>query len=136
MIIKGVELLQMIADKKIKNEAAINRIDDKGVFKYIFKNGNLYFEDTINTITSFFKIREILNQNFEIVENKEEIEKIEEIGTTTRNTLFTMECFTGIPEKAQDWNFNILKEKINELVKAVNKLNEQDTSKDIQCMTD
>ena len=136
MIIKGVELLQMIADKKIKNETAINRIDDKGVFKYIFKNGNLYFKDTINTITSFFKIREILNQNFEIVENKEEIEKIEEIGTTTRNTLFTMECFTGIPEKAQDWNFNILKEKINELVKAVNKLNEEDTSKETNCMTD
>lgn len=79
---------------------------------------------------------EALNVAIYELENKEEIEKIEEIGTTARNTLFTMECFTGIPEKAQDWNFNILKEKINELVKAVNKLNEEDTSKETNCMTD
>lgn len=137
MVIKGIELMQMLADKEIKDGTVINRIDDdNSIFRYILKNGELYYNGTPNTITNFYKIRKILNQNFEILENKEEIEKIEEIGTTTRNTLFTMECYTGIPEKAQDWNFNILKEKINELIREVNKINEQDTAKEIQCMTD
>ena len=38
--------------------------------------------------------------------------------------------------KQDGYALQYVKEKINELVKAVNKLNEEDTSKDIQCMTD
>lgn len=46
---------------------------------------------------------------------------IEKLDTTSENTLFTMECFTGIPEKAQDWNFNVLKDKLNEVIDYINR---------------
>ena len=50
-------------------------------------------------------------------EENDEWEDIEEINNSADNTLFVMECYTGIPEKAQDWNFNILENKINQLIK-------------------
>lgn len=59
-----------------------------------------------------------LNDTVEILEEDKPI--IEKIDTTSENTLFTMECFTGIPEKAQDWNFNILKDKLNEIIDYIN----------------
>lgn len=52
------------------------------------------------------------------------------------NLALCYKCFTGIPEMAQDWNFNILKDKINELVRAYNSLIKQDTSKETNCMSE
>ena len=60
-----------------------------------------------------------LNDKVEILEEDKPI--IEKLDTTSENTLFTMECFTGIPEKAQDWNFNILKDKLNQIIDYINK---------------
>lgn len=61
----------------------------------------------------------LLNEKIKILEEDKPI--IEKIDTTTENTLFTMECFTGIPEKAQDWNFNILKNTLNQIIDYINK---------------
>ena len=60
-----------------------------------------------------------LNDKVKILEEDKPI--IEKIDTTTENTLFTMECYTGIPEKAQDWNFNVLKDKLNEVIDCINR---------------
>ena len=64
-------------------------------------------------------LQSILNEKVEILE--EDKSMIEKIDTTSENTLFTMECFTGIPEKAQDWNFNVLKDKLNEVIEFLNR---------------
>ena len=64
-------------------------------------------------------LRHLLNDKVEILEEDKSI--IEKIDTTSENTLFTMECFTGIPEKAQDWNFNVLKNKLNEVIDYLNR---------------
>ena len=62
------------------------------------------------------KEREQINidGSVEILEEDKHI--IEKIDTTLENTLFTMECYTGIPEQALDWNFTILKNVINEII--------------------
>ena len=65
------------------------------------------------------KINYCFNENVEILEKDKPI--IEKIDTTTENTLFTMECFTGIPEKAEDWNFNILKNTLNQIIDYINR---------------
>ena len=70
--------------------------------------------------------RSIINEEkieylkIEPMEDEEDKPIIEKLDTTSENTLFTMECFTGIPEKAQDWNFNILKDKLNEIIEFLN----------------
>lgn len=64
-------------------------------------------------------LQSILNEKVEILEEDKHI--IEKIDTTTENTLFTMECYTGIPEKAQDWNFIVLKDKLNEVIDYINR---------------
>ena len=64
-------------------------------------------------------LRHLLNDKVEILEEDKSI--IEKIDTTTENTLFIMECFTGIPEKGQDWNFNVLKDKLNEVIDYLNR---------------
>lgn len=63
-------------------------------------------------------LQSILNEKVEILEEDKPI--IEKIDTTSENTLFTMECYTGIPEQAQDWNFNILKDKLNQVIDYIN----------------
>ena len=63
-------------------------------------------------------------------EENDEWEDIEEINSNADNTLFVMECYTGIPEKAQDWNFNILEIEINQLIKNQRKIIEILKNKD------
>ena len=113
--------MQMIADGKIKDGTVINRIDEYcEAYKYEYKNGNLYFNGREN-ITKMFQLKNIINLDFEILEDK--TEEIEELHL----------------EKDYIINNSIDREiqnKINELVKAVNKLNKQDTSKETNCMTD
>ena len=68
--------MQMIADGKIKEGTKINRINYYDIYKYVFKNGDLYFNGTSDTLRNFFKIKTILEQDFEILEDKtEEIEE-------------------------------------------------------------
>ena len=74
------------------------------------------FGDYVSHINEIVKF---LNAEVEIIEEDKPI--IEKLDTTSENTLFTMECFTGIPEKAQDWNFNVLKDKLNEVIEFLNR---------------
>lgn len=114
--VKGIELMQMIAEGKIDKKTRL--IFDEESYEF---NGDDIIDDIYrSSIFTIYSIKEILNMNFEILEN--DTEEIKKIGTNTGNTLFTMECFVGSTEKALDWNFNILKDKINELVRAVNSL--------------
>lgn len=115
-IITVYELLGLIKDgnapKKIKHkgDTYIYAGDDYSI------NDNR--EDWLITKYNYF-LTDFLNEEVEILEENKPI--IEKIDTTTENTLFTMECFTGIPEKAQDWNFNILKDKLNEVIDYINR---------------
>ena len=83
---------------------------------YVY-DGNAVLGQLINEYQG--NIIALLNEKVEILEEDKPI--IEKIDTTSENTLFTMECFTGIPEQAQDWNFNVLKNKINEIIDYINR---------------
>lgn len=121
--------MQMIADGKIKEGTKINRIDYYDIHKYVFKNGDLYFNGTSDTLRNFFKIKTILEQDFEILEDK--TEEIEEIQVDDNYYIHTeLGSFKG---RKMDIAFV---NKFNELTKIVNKLNKQDTSKETNCMTD
>lgn len=118
--VKGIELMQMIAEGKIDKKTRL--IFDEESYEF---NGDDIVDDIYrSSIFTIYSIEEILNMDFEILEN--DTEEIKEIDTNPGNTLFTMECCVGPTKKAQDWNFRILKDKINELVRAVNSLGGKD----------
>lgn len=119
MIVKGIELMQMIIDGKIKEGTEIKCTDGyNGI--YVFKNKELKHKVSNVTIFNRYLLKSFLNTYFEILEN--DTEKIKEIGTNSKNILLTMKNSDEFTEKAQNWNFRILKDKINELVRAVNSL--------------
>ena len=106
--------------------------------KKIFYNGSEYrFCKNIGDYRKFgmghcLIMKDVLeNDTVEILpEENYEWEDIEEINSNADNTLFVMECYTGIPEKAQDWNFNILEKEINQLIKNQKYLKEKLEGKD------
>ena len=110
------ELLGLIKDgkapKKIKykGDTYIYAGDDYSI------NDNR--EDWLITKYDYF-LTIFLTEEVEILEEDKLI--IEKIDTTIENTLFTMECYTGIPEQAQDWNFKVLKNKLNEVIDYINR---------------
>ena len=109
------ELLGLMKDDKAPEKIKYKDLEYKYLYKYKdYENvkEKLLFADVCAMKTS-------LNDKVEILEEDEGIELLD---TTQDNTLIIMECCTGILEKALDWNFNILKEKINELSKEVNNL--------------
>ena len=109
------ELLGLIKNGKAPKKIKYDDIE--------YKYGNGYYYRVENEIpkifTNDYSIFLCLNDQVEILEENKPI--IEKIDMTTENTLFTMECFTGIPEKAQDWNFNILKNTLNQVIDYINK---------------
>lgn len=114
--VKGIELMQMIIDGRIQEETEIKCTDGyNGI--YVFKNKELKNKVSNVTIFNRYSLKSFLNTYFEILEN--DTEKIKEIGT---NSLLTIKYSDEFTEKAQNWNFRILKNKINELVRAVNSL--------------
>ncbi len=118
--VKGIELMQMIIDGRIQEETEIKCTDGyNGI--YVFKNKELKHKVSNVSIFNRYLLKSFLNTYFEILEN--DIEKIKEIGT---NSLFTMKYSDEFTEKAQNWNFRILKNKINELIRAVNSLGGED----------
>lgn len=116
--VKGIELMQMIAEGKIDKKARL--IFDEEIFQFDESDIVDIVDESYRSIFSIYDIEKILRMDFEILEN--DTEEIKEIDTNPGNTLLTMECYVGSTEKALDWNFNILKDKINELVRAVNSL--------------
>ncbi len=114
--VKGIELMQMIIDGRIQEETEIKCTDGYNEI-YVFKNKELKHKVSNVTIFNIYPLKSFLNTYFEILEN--DTEKIKEIGT---NSLFTIKYSDEFTEKAQNWNFRILKNKINELIRAVNSL--------------
>lgn len=111
--VKGIELMQMIAEGKIDKKTRL--IFDEESYEF---NGDDIVDDIYrSSIFTIYSIEEILNMDFEILEN--DTEEIKEIGT---NSLLTIKYSGEFTEKAQNWNFKILKNKINELIRAVNSL--------------
>lgn len=129
MIIKGIELMQMIADGKIKEGAEIKCTGSySGI--YVFKNKELKHKRSDATIFNRYSLTSFLNTYFEILED--EIDNINKFKVS-ENKFIKTEIGTWLGRKMDVAFAN----KINELVRAVNKLNKQeDTSKDINCMTD
>ena len=114
--VKGIELMQMIIAGRIQEETEIKCTDGYNEI-YVFKNKELKHKVSNVTIFNIYPLKSFLNTYFEILEN--DTEKIKEIGT---NSLFTIKYSDEFTEKAQNWNFRILKNKINELIRAVNSL--------------
>lgn len=123
--VKGIELMQMIAEGKIDKKARL--IFDEEIFQF---DESDIVDESYRSIFSIYDIEKILRMDFEILDISKladlasgalenDIEEIKEIGT---NSLFTIKYSDEFTEKAQNWNFRILKNKINELVRAVNSL--------------
>lgn len=87
MKVTGIELLQMISDKKIKKGTKIyldyaktfNRKRYSGEIEYLTFNGNdLYVNDSSQKVWNCLFITCVIEQYFEIIEeSKEELEEIE-----------------------------------------------------------
>ena len=92
--------------KKIKVEEKIFEYHEAGNL-YITPNGNYFL------ISSYLDCAERLNREVEVIEENKEIEEID----TTKIFEFTM-------DSVFEWN-NEMEDKINELVRAVNKLNKE-----------
>ena len=106
MKVKGIELMKMIVDGKIKKDTK---------FGVLNKRGMTY---TVNATIDDVTMRELLDLDFEILEDKtEEIEEIQRSDSYVDQ-------------------INNNRNKINELVRAYNSLIKQDTSKETNCMTD
>lgn len=118
MKVKGIELMQMIVEGKIKEGFEIQCTDWKGI--YIFQKEEFVSEKIGASIFHRYSLQDFLNTYFEILEDK--TEEIEEIKT---KGIFDYGELLGLYEL-----------KINELVRAYNSLIKQDTSKETQCMSD
>ena len=114
MIISVYELLGLIKDGKAPKKI---KIFEDMIYEYN-EEENFYYLNGFSLYRMFYDLGNALDEKVEILEEDKSI--IEKIDTTSENTLFTMECFTGIPEEAQDWNFNILKDKLNEIIEFLN----------------
>lgn len=109
------ELLGLIKDGKAPKKIKI--LDD--FYEYDKYNEFYYNEEGYSLYRLFYEEGNALDIEVKILEEDKPI--IEKIDTTTENTLFTMECYTGIPEQAQDWNFKVLKNKLNEVIDYINR---------------
>ena len=123
MTITMYELLGLIKDSKAPKKI----IYENKEYEYNFGDYfNTRGENLIIVLENSMALYHLLQETVEILsEENDEWEDIEEINNSADNTLFVMECYTGIPEKAQDWNFNILENKINQLIKNQKSLKER-----------
>lgn len=116
MKVKGIELMQMIMSGEIKDGTKIKVIFGSYRPVYIFRNNCLYEK---NEESQEMGVSILLSgHDFEILEDK--TEEIEEYKTTYTERCIDIE----------------VRDKLNEVIRAVNKLNKQDTSKETNCMTD
>ena len=126
-IITMYELIGLIKDNKAPKQI---KYDDE-IYCWNDEYKSYLNEDRWDLFYKYRNISKILNNMVEILpEENDEWEDIEEINSNADNTLFIMECYTGISEKAQDWNFNILEKEINQLIKNQKYLKEKLESKD------
>lgn len=137
MKIKGIELMQMIADGKIKDGTRI--IHDDEEYLYDKRFNTLGIVGGHEDITEMLTFNELLNDDFEILEDK--TEEIKEITINGRDVKYgSMYNWLGncsIHEEKICSAIDTLAMKYNELVRAYNSLiKQQDTSKETNCMSD
>ncbi len=136
MIIKGIELMQMIAEEKIDKKTKLIF----GEECYEFDGDDIVDDIYRYSIFTIYSIEEILRMDFEIIDLSDyatktynEINNIKEIEVDEHGGFIEPETKKWKGRKMDVAFAN----KLNELVRAVNKLNKQeDISKDINCMTD
>lgn len=109
---KVIDLLNIWVENRNKLPEKI-KIEEK-IFEY-HEAGNLYITPNGNyfLISSYLDCAERLNREVEVIEENKEIEEID----TTKIFEFTM-------DSVFEWN-NEMEDKINELVRAVNKINKE-----------
>ena len=95
------ELMGLIKDgkapKEIKYDNIILEYDE---FAQDYKANSCFNDDTNYLLCHLFRYPGALDIRVEILpEENDEWEDIEKIGNSADDTLFTMECYTGIPEK-------------------------------------
>ena len=126
MKVKIIDILNRIAQeknvpKKIKYygvtyELQIKRLDYVDVLDYVDDKLNYLFDNVLMRYGDY--LFQHLNDEVEILDNK--TDEIEEYTTKYTERIIDKE----------------VRLKINELVKAINKLNKQDTAKETNCMSD
>ena len=120
---KGYELLKAISDREIKDGA---KIEIKGRFSgdlkgsyFIYSEGHfgfpIYEPDGIKYSDSL-EVHDLINFNFEVIEENKEIKKLNKISYNEFKYTDTKHRFDLT---------NIEYDKINELVREVNKINKQ-----------
>ena len=126
MKVTGIELLQMISDKKIKKGTKIyldyaktfNRKRYSGEIEYLTFDGNdLYVNDSFQKVWNCLFITCIIEQHFEIEiieEPKEELEEIDKIQYYYKNTY-------GNISQHKKSETDII-DKINELIESQNNM--------------
>lgn len=109
---KVIDLLNIWVEDRNKLPKKI-KVEEK-IFEY-HEAGNLYItpNDNYFLISSYLDCVERLNREVEVIEENKEIEEID----TTKIFEFTM-------DSVFEWN-NEMEDKINELVRAVNKINKE-----------
>ena len=115
--IKMIELLNMIANGELKNNTKFNIINEDGdIFKCKYSStypGYIWVID--NEEVSFnYKIDHLRILSYEVEILEDNIEEIEELNDTCYDRNMTGE--------EREYYHNITREKINELVKAVNSI--------------
>lgn len=123
MKIKGWELMKKIAYGEIKKNQKIKMIfNDDSEENFIF-DGIDIINSIYKNIFDIYEIREIIKQNFQLIQDEIDIDSIEELGKI---------AYTEInlnTKRNKDIEFTdketILVEKINELVQAVKQLNKK-----------
>ena len=116
---KGYELLKAISDGEIKNGT---KIEIKGRFRGDLE-GSYFIYDERSFVFPIYKpdgteyygnveLHDLINFSFEVIEEKKEIKEIKELETLSPQS----ETYKSVVDN---------REKINELVRAVNKLNKE-----------
>ena len=121
-IVKGYELFKMIAENKINERTLVS------VLNFEECTLNFVFETDTRSIFDW------LDEEFVILEDEtDEIEELKFIRNLDNNKAELKKGNMHYTIRVVD---KIIINKMNELVKAVNKLNNQDVSKETNCMTD
>ena len=111
---KGYELIQKIANREIKQDSKIKvSISNKQMDIIEYKNGRLEWEPNGKFNTEYLCKNTV---EFEVIEENKEIEEL------ISDEEFTREPFEVVGHLEYKPNIRKMHDKINELVRAVNKL--------------
>ena len=110
---KGYELLKAISDREIKDGA---KIEIKGRFSGDLKGSYFIYRPDGIKYSDSLEVHDLINFNFEVIEENKEIKELNKISYNEFKYTDTKHRFDLT---------NIEYDKINELVREVNKINKQ-----------